>query len=45
MEGNETDKAITYAADFIIFYKDNTFEIVGYERLRISSMGAHLQNV
>ncbi len=34
MEGNEEDRAITYAADFVVFYNDNTFEIVdtkGYE--------------
>lgn len=28
MEGNEADRAITYAADFIIFHNDNTYEIV-----------------
>ena len=28
VEGNDTDRAITYAADFIIFYNDGRYEIV-----------------
>ena len=28
VDGNEEDRAITYAADFIIFHNDNTYEIV-----------------
>lgn len=34
MEGNDLDRAITYAADFVVFHNDNTFEILdtkGYE--------------
>ena len=28
VEGNDTDRAITYAADFIVFKNDDTYEIV-----------------
>lgn len=34
VEGNEEDRAITYKADFIVFNKDGTYEVIdvkGYE--------------